>query len=247
MRQMAMKFIGLTPSKFLLSSFSNKPERIFGTIVLAIIAIFLGWQFLPKHYVQAGTCATGSAISETLSTGARWDLCWSEHANEGIVLSDIYYTPPAGIQRKVLREASLSQIEVLYDDGYTAFNFATMPGLGGDQLLTLTTADCPTGTLLGNGERNVLCQQVGPRGYLYKYYTIQRQGDALTLFSVAQIGQMAYIVQWRFLDDGTIEPQVGDGGRLLRVGQDAQMGWPIDADGAIGVGYLTNYWVAARF
>ena len=210
--------------------------------MLALVLLFFVWWKLPLPPAQAGTCTIGSAISETLPTGARWDLCWSERANEGVVLSDIYYTPPAGTQRKVLREASLSQIEIHYDDGHAAFNLTTTPGLGGNQLLTLADTDCLAGTLLGNGERNVLCQQVGPRGYLYKYYTIQRQGDALTLFSVSQVGQMTYIVQWRFFDDGTIEPQVGDGGRLLRLGKDPQVGWPVDADETIGIGYVTNYW-----
>lgn len=212
-----------------------------GSIAVALL-VSLFWWHLPISPAQAGTCATGTAISQTLPTGARWDLCWAERINEGVVLSDIYYTPPGGVQRKVLREASLSQIEVQYDDGHAAFTYTRVPGLGGNQLLTLESTDCPAGTLLGNGERNVLCQQIGPRGYLYKYYTVQRQGDALTLFSASEIGQRTYIVQWRFFDDGTIEPQVGEGGRLLRVGQDSQVGWPVDADGTIGIGYVTNYW-----
>jgi primary-amine oxidase len=191
---------------------------------------------------QAGTCTVGSAISETLPTGARWDLCWAEHVNEGIVLSEIYYTPPSGTKRKVLHEASLGQIEVRYDDGHAAFNHVSLPGLGSGQLLTLAAAECPDGTLLGNGKRNLLCKQVAPRGYLYKYYTVQRQGDVLTLFSASQIGQMLYVVQWRFFDDGTIEPQVGEGGRLLRFGQDDKVGWPVDAKAGIGIGYVTNFW-----
>ncbi|MEZ4674151.1 MAG: hypothetical protein R2932_07920 [Caldilineaceae bacterium] len=209
---------------------------LIGTIVAGV------YRQQPFSSVQAGTCAAGSAVSHTFPTGARWDLCWTEEAAEGIVLSDIYYMSPGGESRKVLHEASLSQIELSYDDGQATFYYTSLPGLGGNQLLTLTAVDCPDGTLLGNGGRNVLCQQEGARGYLYKYYTVQRQGEDFTLLSASQIGQLLYIVKWRFLDDGTIEPQVGDGGRLLRQGSDTAVGWPVDADGTVGIGYVTNFW-----
>lgn len=215
--------------------------HVLGLLTLVAMLALIGWQFVPSP-AQAGNCATGSAISETFATGARWELCWEELINEGVVLSEIYYTTPDNLRRKVLHEASLSQIEVIYDDGLAAFNYVSDPGLGGAQLLTLTAADCPDGSLLTTGERNVLCKQSGARGYLYKYYAVQRQGEGMTLYSASQIGQRIYLVRWRFLDDGTIEPMVGDGGRLLRQGQDDTVGWPIDADGTIGIGYVTNYW-----
>jgi Cu2+-containing amine oxidase len=191
---------------------------------------------------QSGACAVGAYLETSLPTGARWDLCWSVRAQEGVVLNAVHYTPPNGQRRKVLQAASLAQIEVIYDDGAATFQYASDPGLGGEQLLTLAAGDCPDGTLLQAAGRAVLCQQTAGRGYLYKYYTQQRQGDAFTLFSASQIGQHLYIVQWRFLDDGAIEPQVGDGGRLLRQGRDSQFGWPVTADGAIGIGYITNAW-----
>jgi primary-amine oxidase len=191
---------------------------------------------------QGGTCTTGAYLETSLSTGARWDLCWGIRDQEGVVLSAIHYTPPNGVRRKVLQEASLAQIEVIYDDGAATFHYASDPGLGGDRLLTLAATDCPDGTLLQESGRAVLCQQTAGRGYLYKYYSPQRQGAAFTLFSASQIGQHLYIVQWRFQDDGTIEPMLGDGGRLLRQGSDPQYGWPVTADGAIGIGYVTNGW-----
>ncbi len=212
-----------------------------GFIILLVALVGSWWRWAPAHVV-AGTCTSGSALTQTFASGARWELCWAEQAAEGIVLSEIYYTPPAGERRKVLQEASLSQIEVLYDDGLATAFYTSNPGLGGNQLLTLTTDDCPGGTLLSNGSRALLCQQSGARGYLYKYYAVQRQGEEFSLFSASQIGQMLYLVKWRFLDDGTIEPQVGDGGRLLRQGIDASVGWPIAADDTIGIGYITNYW-----
>lgn len=206
-----------------------------------LVGILVVWQ-LAATRAQSGACTTGVYLEETLPTGARWDLCWATRSQEGVVLSEVHYTTPAGLRRKVLQEASLAQIELIYDDGQAAFYYGSEPGLGDDQLLTLTAADCPDGALLTQGERALLCKQTAQRGYLYKYYTQQRQGDAMTLFSASQIGQHLYIVQWRFLDDGTMEPLVGDGGRLLRQGRDAQTGWPVTADGKVGIGYVTNYW-----
>jgi primary-amine oxidase len=206
--------------------------------VTSLLAI---WQ-LAVTQAQGGVCTTGVYLEETLPTGARWDLCWGERTQEGIVLADIHYTPPSGVRRKVLQEASLAQIEVIYDDGRAAFYYGSEPGLGATQLVTLSSGDCPAGVLLTQSGRTLLCKQTTGRGYLYKYYTQQRQGHAMTLFSASQIGQHLYIVQWRFLDDGTIEPLVGNGGRLLRLGRDLQSGWPVAGDGTVGIGYVTNYW-----
>jgi len=225
--------VGIRPSRL--------RHLLIGGLILGVM-IFGGWWRWTAAPALAGSCTIGSPLSKLFTSGARWELCWSQRAAEGIVLSELYYTPPAGERRKVLHEASLSQIEVHYDDGLATNAYTSNPGLGGDQLLTLSAADCPNGTLLSDGQRNLLCQQARDRGYLYKYYATQRQGEELTLFSVSQLGQMLYIFKWRFLDDGTIEPQIGDGGRLLRRGVDDSVGWPIAADETIGIGYLTNYW-----
>lgn len=206
-----------------------------------VMSCLVVWQ-LTATRAQSGTCTTGIYLEETLPTGARWDLCWAPRLQEGIALSNIHYTAPAGLRHKVLQEATLAQIEVVYDDGQAAFYYGSEPGLGDVQLVTLSTADCPDGTLLTQNDRALLCKQTANRSYLYKYYTQQRQGVAMTLFSASQIGQHLYIIQWRFLDDGTIEPRVGDGGRLLRQGREPQTGWPVSGDGRIGIGYVTNYW-----
>lgn len=212
-------------------------------------SLFTVWQ-LASTQAQSGVCTTGSYLEETLPTGARWDLCWSVRTHEGVVLSDIHYTPPAGVRRKVLREASVAQIEVIYDDGAATFYYGSEPGLGDERLLALSATDCPGGLLLNHAERALLCKQVAPRGYLYKYYAQHRQGDALTLFSVSQIGHHLYIVRWGFADDGTIEPEVGDGGRLWRQGRNPEHGWPVPAGGVgsvIGIGYVTNFWWRLNF
>ncbi len=210
-------------------------------VALGVISFFVRWQ-LATTQAQEGNCSVGLYLAETLPTGTRWDLCWAVQPQEGVVLSEIHYTPPAGERRKILQEANLAQIEVIYDDARATLYHASAPGLGGAQLLMLNAADCPAGQLLSAENRALLCKQTAARGYLYKYYAQQRQGDAFTLFSASEIGQQLYLVQWRFQDDGTIEPTVGDGGRLLRQGGDAQYGWPVNATGTVGIGYLINYW-----
>lgn len=215
-------------------------------IGIGVASLFAVWQ-LTATQAQSGACTTGVYLEETLPTGARWDLCWSTRTQEGVVLTEIHYSTPAGLRRKVLKEASLAQIEVIYDDGRAEFYYGSEPGLGDAQLLTLTPTDCPDGVLLNQNERALLCKQTAVRGYLSKYYTHQRQGDAMTLFSASQVGQHLYIVQWRFLDDGTLEPIVGEGGRLLRQGGDPQFGWPVTNDSVVGIGYVTNYWWRLHF
>lgn len=208
------------------------------------LGVFTVWQ-LAGTRAQSGVCTAGVYLEETLPTGARWDLCWDVRPQQGVVLSDVHYTAPGDVRRKVLREASVAQIEVIYDDGAATLYQASEPGLGDERLLTLVAADCPDGALLNHADRALLCKQVAPRGYLYKYYAEQRQGYLLSLFSVAQSGHHLYIVRWRFSDDGTIEPEVGNGGRLWRRGRNPEHGWPVPTaagDGIIGIGYVTNYW-----
>ena len=221
-------------------------QNYLGRLLLVVVALgmtgfFVRWQ-LATTAAQGGSCAEGNYLEESLPSSARWDLCWLVRSAEGVVLSEIHYTPPAGERRKILQEASLAQIEVIYDDARATLYPVSEPGLGGAQLLTLAAGDCPNGELLSAEKRTILCKQRAARGYLYKYYDQQRQGDDFTLFSATQIGQQLYIVQWRLVDDGTIEPMVGEGGRLWRQGGNAQSGWPVAANGTLGIGYLLNYW-----
>lgn len=208
-----------------------------------LLTLIVAIAYRPAIFAQGDSCATANTIDQTLPTGARWEMCWHARDREGIVLHDIYYTTSTGVRRKVLKEAGLAQIHVAYDDGGVRDHLVTDVGLGGDQMATLNAADCPDGTLHSEAGRTILCQQSGPRGYDYKYYGQQRQGGALTLYSAANLGTQSYIVQWQFLDNGIIEPALGRTGQLPRYGTDAQFGWPLDADGTVGVGFVQNvYW-----
>lgn len=208
-----------------------------GAFLLGLCALL---NFTPK-IALAQTCA-GETIQETLPTNGKWELCWEERAEEGIVLSNIIYTTPTNIRRKVLKEASIAQIHSPFDDNSARNHYVTNPGLGGAQLVPLTNENCPNGTLLQHGAVSVLCKMVEGRGYIYKYESNSRQGYYLTLFSVSKMSGQHFIVRWRFYDDGSIEPSIGSTGTVTRRGTDARYGWRIQNSSDIGVGYVNNYY-----
>ncbi len=187
----------------------------------------------------------GQLIDETLPSGSRWEVCVEERAEEGVVVSDAYFSTPAGLRRKVLKEASLAQIHVTYDDGSAARNLVTDLaagyGLGGSNLQPLTSAECPTGTLIQSGGNNVICQQVLERGYAYKSYSVLQQGHLLSVTSMSTAGPHTYIVRWRFFDDGTLEPSVGLTGTLPIISNDPRYGWLLDDLGRVAVGFTNTY------
>jgi primary-amine oxidase len=186
-------------------------------------------------------CAPGRFLDQTLPQGGRWQMCWEVRAEEGPVFFDVYYTAPGAVARLVLREAALSQIHVSYDDGAAPQDLVTYPGLGGARLRALVADDCQGGTLLADAGKNVLCRWVDDVGYLYKYYGVQKQSYALRVASISRIGDLAYVVQWRFLDAGGIEPAVRLTGRIPRLGSDDRFGFPLDAAGTVGVGQVHSY------
>jgi len=186
-------------------------------------------------------CAPGRFLDQTLPQGGRWQMCWEVRPNEGLVLFDVYYTHPLAAARLVLREAALSQIHVSYDDGAAPRDLVTDPGLGGATLRALVSADCAGGTLLASGGKNVLCRRVGNLGYLYKNYGVQKQSYGLMLSSLSRVGDLVYVVQWRFLDTGGIEPAVRVTGRVPRLGSDPRFGFPLDGAGTVGVGQVHSY------
>jgi len=83
------------------------------------------------------SCSTAQSIQSTLSSGAKWSMCWQARAEEGVVLSNIRYQANGQVERKVLGEISLSQIQRNYDDGSPTQYIVTDSGLGGDNLIAL--------------------------------------------------------------------------------------------------------------
>jgi primary-amine oxidase len=187
----------------------------------------------------AAVCPGGtSAIDQTLTTGSRWEICVESRAQEGVALRDVFFTPPAGTRRSVLKEATVAQIHVVYDDDSARQLLVSNPGLGAeDSIVALSAADCPSGTLLLS---DTLCVTQAPRGYVWKDDTENKQGYLLELFSVAHTGAFTWIPRWRFYDDGTVEPAMGASGALSVLGANASYGSPVGQLGAVAVGWFTN-------
>lgn len=212
--------------------------------VLVLVVLILGapWQSATLNAQPLG-CDGGQLIDQSLTSGSRWELCWSLAGAEGILLHQVHFTPPGGIRRQILKEAGLAQIYTHYDDGKHVYHYLAEPGLGGSSLLQLTNDDCVEGQRLHEDGQHILCRQVVPRGYVYRHFSQQRQGEYLRLFSASDVGGPVFIVEWRFYDDGTIEPLVGDTGRLIHTSSDSASGRPLDADSRYGIGYINNvYW-----
>lgn len=192
---------------------------------------------------QTISCSASNLVDVTLSTGARWQMCWEARSMEGIVLHDITYSAPGQPTRMVLAQANLAQIHVPYDDNGARFHDLSDYGLGGNNLNDLTPDDCPNGTLLRDGSKDVLCQQVQPAGYAYKYYANQKQGQLLNLFSVSHIGQYNYVPELKFYDNGIIEFGVGATGRLQRLSGNPAYGWPLNSNNSTyGISHVHNYY-----
>lgn len=186
----------------------------------------------------AVVCPASQDIDVTLASSARWEMCWETRDEEGVVLSNGYFTDADGGRRKVFKSLSVSQINVVFDDASTPLDLVTGPGLGGGNFRTMLEQDCPGGTRHGG----VLCERVESRGYAYKSYSLQKQGSSVVLSSASTPGASTYLVRWSFGDDGSVAPAIGLSGDLPRVvTSDNANGWPIDGTGAVGVGFTNNY------
>lgn len=220
-------------------------------LVLVLVGVLLFslslWNSSQQVAAQSDyVCSSAYRVDETLPTGARWEMCWEHRGLEGIVLHDIYFTPPGGPRRLVLASAQLAQVHVPYDDNGARFHDISDFGFGGVYLDNLAQSDCPDGTLVTFGAKNVLCKQIQGRGYAQKYYTRDLQGYQLSLFSVSMSGDYNYITQWIFKDDGSIEPTMGAAGKLQRYGADPQYGWQTSVS-RIPISHYHNYWFRLDF
>ena len=189
------------------------------------------------------SCPTGQTIQSTLSSGSSWSMCWEARDKEGVVLSDIRYQAPGQARRRVMGEISLSQIQRNYDDGSPVRFLVTSSGLGGNNLINLTSSECIGGQLRYAAGKPVLCESKKDAGYIYKYGTQTAvSGQDLSLMSASQIGNYSYTVEWIFKENGTIQPKVGLSGSLDQTGSNASFGWPIQQNGQVGVGFVDNYY-----
>jgi len=191
---------------------------------------------------NTSSCPTGNTIAKSFSSGAAWDMCWEVRNQEGVVLSDIYYTTANNIRRRVLGEASLSQIQTEYDDGSVSEFLVTQYGLGGSNLQTLTNAMCEGGQLRRNAGRDVLCEVTTPNGYIYRYKdNIRRQGSKLDLYSASNINAREFIIKWSFFENGSIEVGSGLTGKFNNRTSNLANGWPVSAQNQIATGFTDHY------
>lgn len=210
------------------------------TLLLLTSTLWLSWH---SHATAAPDASCqGTPMRQTFDSGAIWEFCWRIEDKEGLVLSQVHYQAPGSIYRRVLGEASLSQIAAEFDDGATdPYYITTASGLGGNNMVNLNQASCPQGTLHNVAGKNVLCSRTKKAGYLYKY-TVQRQTEVFQINTFSQIGQRNYQTRWSFYENGTLEPAIGLSGKLPALGQSAgQYGWPVNQDGVIATGYTDHY------
>jgi primary-amine oxidase len=212
--------------------------RIFTVFYVVCLTVFAQTSIARPNDIN---CPAGHTINKVFSSGAEWSLCWEEKANEGIVLSNILYSTPGNNPRKVLGEASLSQIQTDFDDGSTQQFSVTSVGLGGDSLVDLSSQDCPQGRLVENNGKSVLCETTKPMGYIWKYRTQHKQGDLLELFSLSKINSISYVIKWKFYENGIIEPAVGVSGKLTKIGSNLDHGWRVTENDLIAVGFTNHY------
>lgn len=210
-------------------------------VALALVATVASVLPRPAGAARATTCSAEFQIDETLPSGARWQMCWELRALEGVVLREVFYTPPGGTAVKVLGAMHLAQIHVPYDDNAVRLHLESDSGLG-NSLVDLEPADCPgpDSDLHTIGGTGVLCQRLAAIGYAYKSYGEQQQASSLRLFSVSGFGTDNYVVAWNFDEDGTIRPEVGATGKLQRYGGGRATGWNV-GHGEYAVAHVHNY------
>lgn len=207
------------------------------------LGLVLSTLALPALSVAAEFCDDAYSISVTLPNQTSWDMCWEHRGLNGISLHHIFYKPPKGQRLMVLYRAELSQVHVPYDDNGIRYHDITDYGFGRTSMLSLATEDCPAGKLLSLFDKPVICQTLQNRGEAYRLGTDTKQGQALSLFSVSQIGSYSYIPRWTFADDGSMEFSVGATGALQRIVADDQAqrpGWNIGFD-KVGISHLHNF------
>jgi len=202
------------------------------------------WFSTSVSSAHAASCTGEALVNVTLPSGAQWELCWELRDEEGVVIKEAAYKTPQGSFRNVLKEASLAQINVAYDDGTPSQRHVTDIANGGGlglNIHSLSPLDCIDGSLHASAGNTVLCVKTKPRGYAYKSYALLEQGHMLVLESRATVGLSSYIIHWRLYDDGSIEPSVGLTGLLPKIGSDPSYGWPLDQNNRVGVAFNTSY------
>jgi len=213
-------------------------KSAFALLSIAVLSLTNTAQARPN----TSSCPAGNTITKTFSSGAAWDMCWEIRDAEGVVLSDVHYKPRNKTRRRVLGEASLSQIQTEYDDGSATEFLVTDFGLGGSNLQTLTSSMCEGGQLRRHNGRDVLCEVTKANGYIYRYRnSTRRQGSKLDIFSASNINAREFIIKWSFLENGSIEVASGLTGQFNKTATNLANGWQVTAQNRIATGFTDHY------
>ena len=183
-------------------------------------------------------------LTQRLSSGVGWAMCWSVDPNLGLVLEDVSITPPEGEPISVIAALSISQLEVPYDDGERLTADITSAGFGGQKMQTLDEQACLGDRLeipipnIGNGEfgetpvREVLCAEQIDGGLSYHSSSalspaVERRTD-WRLSTVSRVGWYEYVSEYVFGADGSINVRLGATGDLSPVDYtDEEHGWAV--------------------
>ena len=196
--------------------------RVFSSLALLSILAWLPMQSAHAVTAEVLNCTPEYQIVKTFTNQAKWEMCWEPRAGYGYRLTQVIFTPPNGIRRKIMNALHVGQLFVPYDDNTARFFDISY----GTNLAVLTNAECPDGVLLTN---STLCLVYRPTGYLHKNVSAgtSAQSDSFAIFGYFGLGQYYYTFKYTFSDDGSIEPAVLASGALQRYGATASTGWPI--------------------
>jgi len=230
--------------------------------MLGALATFTPGPFVQdaEAQVDGPNCDAPFGIVQDFPSGSKWDLCWGYGPNKGVYVYNVYFTPAGGPRTKVIADGWISQIHVTYDNNEARFHDASGPGLGlgGVFLRTLSAAECPGGTLIGDGGSDYVCKRYSQEQFGYSHKSGSTEGYYLDVFSASQTGHYSYIPVWRLYADGTIELGMGASGKLERVATCPTDGSPadcnaetsdhawlldeLDGDGYYGISHTHNYY-----
>ncbi len=202
----------------LIESFIIKPL----SLIFCSVLFLLPTQNVLAQTTEALGCSAEYQIVQTFANSAKWEMCWEPRAGYGYRITQVIYTPPHGIRRKVLGSTHLAQLFVPYDENGARYRDISF----GKNLEVLVADECPKGKLLTN---STLCLVRRPTGYFYKNVAMgmSDQGDSFAIYGYIAFSSYKYVLQYTFYDDGSIEPSVGATGSLARFAGTTKTGWPV--------------------
>ncbi|MEE9493363.1 MAG: putative Ig domain-containing protein, partial [Gammaproteobacteria bacterium] len=216
---------------------------------LFAIGLMIVSSIVSTRMIAGPACSGNHLLEKTFNSGAKWQMCWEHRQREGILLHDIFYTPPQGTERRIFNQANIAQIHVPYDDNGARYHDVSDYGLGGDYMNDIQSADCPGGARRGENGKNLICTLTRERNHAHAHHSgstdEHKMGQYFEVFSVTHVGAYNYMPTWRFNDDGSMEIAMGATGSLqrYRTGSNYQSsGWLLDSSNRYGVSHLHNYY-----